>query len=233
MMRSIIIGLSVIFFSLTAIVTFKALKLPVYATAYQDYPSEIMPMPMPMPPVSAPAPMPESTPNTFSYTTEDPDSNKALAVGEEKAFTQFENQLATTESAIKDNKTVDTKYQSQTLTIFGGKTFLSGQDIIQDVTYATIENLVKEISSSPDSRIIIEGHTNNVPTGKLGSDNMDLSLRRAKAIANILMLHGISKNRISVTGYGDTRPISSNTTEEGRAKNRRVEVKLMPQEGKN
>ncbi|WP_304906892.1 OmpA family protein [Nitrosomonas sp.] len=231
MMRSIIIGLSVIFFSLTAIVTFKALKLPVYATAYQDYPSEIMPMPMP--PVSAPASMPESAPDTFSYTTEDPDSNKALAVGEEKAFTQFENQLATTESPIKDNKTVDTKYQSQTLTIFGGKTFLSGQDIIQDVTYATIENLIKEISSSPDSRIIVEGHTDNVPTGRLGSDNMDLSLRRAKAIANILVLHGISKNRISVTGYGDTRPISSNTTEEGRAKNRRVEVKLMPQEGKN
>ncbi|MDO9469793.1 MAG: OmpA family protein [Nitrosomonas sp.] len=231
MMRSIIIGLSVIFFSLTAIVTFKALKLPVYATAYQDYPSEIMPMPMP--PVSAPASMPESAPDTFSYTTEDPDSNKALAVGEEKAFAQFENQLATTESPIKDNKTVDTKYQSQTLTIFGGKTFLSGQDIIQDVTYATIENLIKEISSSPDSRIIVEGHTDNVPTGRLGSDNMDLSLRRAKAIANILVLHGISKNRISVTGYGDTRPISSNTTEEGRAKNRRVEVKLMPQEGKN
>ncbi|MDP1786234.1 OmpA family protein [Nitrosomonas sp.] len=231
MMRSIIIGLSVIFFSLTAIVTFKALKLPIYATAYQDYPSEIMPMPMP--PVSAPASMPESAPDTFSYTTEDPDSNKALAVGEEKAFTQFENQLATTESPIKDNKTVDTKYQSQTLTIFGGKTFLSGQDIIQDVTYATIENLIKEISSSPDSRIIVEGHTDNVPTGRLGSDNMDLSLRRAKAIANILVLHGISKNRISVTGYGDTRPISSNTTEEGRAKNRRVEVKLMPQEGKN
>lgn len=231
MMRSIIIGLSVIFFSLTAIVTFKALKLPVYATAYQDYRSEIMPMPAP--PVSAPAPTPESAPDTFSYTTEDPDSNKALAVGEEKANTQFENQLATTENTIKDNKTVDTKYQSRTLTIFGGKTFLSGQDIIQDVTYATIENLVKEISSSPDSRIIIEGHTDNVPTGKLGSDNMDLSLRRAKAIANILVLHGISKNRISVTGYGDTRPISSNTTEEGRAKNRRVEVKLMPQEGKN
>ena len=190
-------------------------------------------MPMPAPPVSAPAPTPESAPDTFSYATEDPDSNKALTVGEEKANTQFENQPATTDSVLTDNKTVDTRSQSRTLTIFGGKTFLSGQDIIQDVTYATIENLVKEISSSPDSRILIEGHTDNVPTGKPGSDNMDLSLRRAKAIANILVLHGISKNRISVTGYGDTRPISSNTTEEGRAKNRRVEVKLMPQEGKN
>ena len=231
MMRSIIIGLSVIFFSLTAIVTFKALKLPVYATAYQDLRSEIMPMPAP--PVPAPVPAHVPTTDALNYSVEDQDTSKALVKDEEKVITQFENQLATTESAFKDNKTVDTKSQSRTLTIFDGKTFLSGQDIIQDVTYATIENLVKEISSSPDSRILIEGHTDNVPTGKPGSDNMDLSLRRAKAIANILVLHGISKNRISVTGYGDTRPISSNTTEEGRAKNRRVEVKLMPQEGKN
>lgn len=231
MMRSIIIGLSVIFFSLSAIVTFKALKLPVHAMAYQDYRSEIIPIPVP--PVPAPASIPESTTDAFNYLTEDQDTNRALVEGVDKTITQFKNQPATTESALKDNKTIDTKSQSRTLTIFDGKTFLSGQDVFQDVTYATIENLVKEISSSPGSHVLIEGHTDNVPTGKLSSDNMDLSLRRAKAIANILVLHGLSKDRISVTGYGDTHPISSNTTEEGRAKNRRVEVKLMPQEGKN
>lgn len=102
MMRSIIIGLSVVFFSLTAIVTFKALKLPVYATAYQDYPSEIMPMPTP--PVSAPAPMPESTPNTFSYTTEDPDSNKALAVGEEKHLPSLKTNLQQLKVLLKTIK---------------------------------------------------------------------------------------------------------------------------------
>lgn len=232
MMRSIIIGLSVIFLSLSAIITYKALKLPVYATAYQDYRSEIMPVP----PIPAPALMPEtpeSTTNIFNYSTEDHDSNKALVGIGEKVISPVENQLATTENTLKDVKAVDTKSQPRTLTVFGGKTFGSGQDVIQDVTYATIENLVNEISSSPGSRIIIEGHTDNVPTGKQGSDNMDLSLRRAKAIANILVLHGITMDRISVTGYGDTRPIYSNTTEEGRAKNRRVEVKLMPQEGKN
>jgi outer membrane protein OmpA-like peptidoglycan-associated protein len=62
---------------------------------------------------------------------------------------------------------------------------------------------------------------------------MDLSLRRARAIEKILVSHGIPSNRISVIGYGDARPIASNHTEEGRAKNRRVEVKLMPKEGKN
>lgn len=231
MMRSIVIGLSVIFFSLSAIITFKALKLPVYATAYQDYRPEIMPVPSA--PAPAPAPTLEPTTNVFNFSTEDHDSSKALVEGGGKTITQIENQLATTDGTVKDIKTVDTKSQPRTLTVFGGKTFGSGQDVIQSVTYATIENLVNEISSSPGSRIIIEGHTDNVPTGKLSSDNMDLSLRRAKAIANILVWHGISMDRISVTGYGDTRPIYSNTTEEGRAKNRRVEVKLMPQEGKN
>jgi len=231
MMRSIIIGLSVIFFSLSAIITFKALKLPAYTTSYQNYQSEIMPMPAPPPPV--PAPSLEATTDTFNYSTEDQGPNEALAEGGEKAITQLENQLAATKDALEDIKTVNPEIQSRTVAVFSGKTFLSGQDIFQDVTYATIENLVKEISSSPGSHVLIEGHTDNVPTGKLSSDNMDLSLRRAKAIANILVLHGLSKDRISVTGYGDTHPISSNTTEEGRAKNRRVEVKLMPQEGKN
>jgi outer membrane protein OmpA-like peptidoglycan-associated protein len=62
---------------------------------------------------------------------------------------------------------------------------------------------------------------------------MDLSFLRAKAIANILVFHGLSPDRISVIGYGDTHPIDSNDTEEGRAKNRRVEVKLVPEQGKN
>ncbi|MBL0010572.1 MAG: OmpA family protein [Nitrosomonas sp.] len=227
MMRSIIIGLSVIFFSLSAIVTYKALKLPVsvYGTSYQDSRSEIISIPVP--------PMPESDNNAFNYSTEDQDSNKVLVEGAEETITQLENQPATTDDALKDINTFSTEIQPRTLAVFDGKTFRSGQDVIQDVAYSTIENLVKEISSFPGSLILIEGHTDDVPTGKLNSNNMDLSLRRAKAIANILVLHGISMNRISITGYGDTHPISSNTTEEGRAKNRRVEVKLMPQEGKN
>jgi len=177
--------------------------------------------------------MPESDNNTFNYSTEDQDSNKVLVEGAEETITQLENQPATTDDALKDINTFSTEIQPRTLAVFDGKTFRSGQDVIQDVAYSTIENLVKEISSFPGSLILIEGHTDDVPTGKLNSNNMDLSLRRAKAIANILVLHGISMNRISITGYGDTRPISSNTTEEGRTKNRRVEVKLISQEGKN
>ena len=130
MMRSIIIGLSVIFFSLSAIVTYKALKLPVsvYGTSYQDSRSEIISIPVP--------PMPESDNNAFNYSTEDQDSNKVLVEGAEETITQLENQLAATKDALEEIKTVNPEIQSRTVAVFSGKTFLSGQDIFQDVTYA-------------------------------------------------------------------------------------------------
>jgi outer membrane protein OmpA-like peptidoglycan-associated protein len=56
---------------------------------------------------------------------------------------------------------------------------------------------------------------------------MDISFVRAKAVAREFEKEGISSKRISVIGYGDTRPIASNGTVEGRAKNRRVVVKLI------
>ncbi len=95
-----------------------------------------------------------------------------------------------------------------------------------------VKELVPDILASPDHRVIIEGHTDNMPimqsTGKRYRDNMELSFLRAKAVARILEKNGISLERISVIGYGDTRPIASNETHEGRIKNRRVEVKLIP-----
>jgi outer membrane protein OmpA-like peptidoglycan-associated protein len=59
---------------------------------------------------------------------------------------------------------------------------------------------------------------------------VELSFLRAKAVADILVGKGIPFERISVIGYGDTRPIDTNETDEGKLKNRRVEVKLVPQD---
>lgn len=81
-----------------------------------------------------------------------------------------------------------------------------------------------------NASISVEGHTDSVPTGKSGINNIDLSIRRARVIANHLIERGINRDRISVIGHGDTHPIDRNDTEEGRAKNRRVEVKLMLKE---
>ena len=69
------------------------------------------------------------------------------------------------------------------------------------------------------------GHTDNV-----GSDsvNYDVSRRRADTVANYLSGKGVSRERMEVFAAGESRPIASNDTEDGRARNRRVEITLVP-----
>jgi flagellar motor protein MotB len=218
-MRNIIIGLSIILFTLSAIITFKAMGLPVYNTSYQDNREDLS----------------SESNDVINKLTEEQDTNRALVADLQATIARLENKLTTKEEALESIKTADAENRPRILTVLGGGTFRSGQDVINDIAFSTIENLVREISASPNSRVIIEGHTDNIPikfsAGRRYRDNMDLSFLRAKAIANILAFHGISLDLISVIGYGDTRPIDSNDTKEGRAKNRRVEVKLVPEEG--
>ena len=216
-MRSIIIGLSVIFFTLSVIIALKALGLSVHKISYQDDWKDVT----------------SESNDAIKTLTKDHDANRALVADLQATIARLEDKLTTKEEATESIKIIVTENKPRTLKVFGGGTFRSGADIINDVDFSSIESLVEEISASPNSRVIIEGHTDNRPTGNLSRNNRDLSLLRAKAIANILITHGVSLDRISETGYGETRPIGSNDTEEGRAKNRRVEVKLMPEEEKN
>lgn len=78
-----------------------------------------------------------------------------------------------------------------------------------------------QMSDLPDTDITILGHTDN--TGS-ASVNEKLSLKRAKAVADLLMANGISADRIVYEGHSYNEPIADNATEEGRAANRRVEI---------
>lgn len=70
-------------------------------------------------------------------------------------------------------------------------------------------------------KLRVEGHTDNVGRAE---DNLSLSKKRAEAIKGWLVSRGVGQNRLAADGLGDTKPIGDNTTEEGRAKNRRVEL---------
>ena len=72
--------------------------------------------------------------------------------------------------------------------------------------------------------IEISGHTDNIGTDQA---NLLLSSNRAKAVADYLFSKGISKNRIKSVGKGKTMPAAENSTEEGRALNRRIEMKII------
>ncbi|MFA7494996.1 MAG: OmpA family protein [Acidithiobacillus sp.] len=85
----------------------------------------------------------------------------------------------------------------------------------------TLVSLIRLLKQHPTLRIRLEGHTDQVGSA---SYNQKLSLNRATAVKKALMAQGIASQRLDVVGYGDTRPLASNTTEIGRAQNRRVEV---------
>lgn len=87
-----------------------------------------------------------------------------------------------------------------------------------------LEQLLQLMQENPRMEIQIIGHTDDIGTSAY---NQDLSERRAKAVRQYLLNQGIDKNRITFTGFGNTRPIASNKTEEGRRRNRRVEFKVV------
>lgn len=102
--------------------------------------------------------------------------------------------------------------------------FAQGKSEIQQKSYPELDKLVSLLNSKPTMKIEVHGHTNNV-----GTMNQEISEDRAKAVVDYLVSKGIRASRLSYKGFGDTKPIASNDTEEGRAKNRRVEFVIVAQ----
>jgi outer membrane protein OmpA-like peptidoglycan-associated protein/tetratricopeptide (TPR) repeat protein len=89
---------------------------------------------------------------------------------------------------------------------------------------AELERLIKLLTDVPQMKIEIGGHTDSK-----GSDeyNMNLSAKRAKSVVDYLISHGIAAERLKSNGYGETQPMSSNDSDEGRALNRRTEFTII------
>ncbi len=100
-----------------------------------------------------------------------------------------------------------------------GITFATGQAAITPASNAGLGDGLAVLTANADWRLRIEGHTDNVGDK---AANMKLSTARAAAVAAWLAGKGIDAARLSTAGLGDTQPVGENTTEEGRARNRRV-----------
>ncbi len=91
--------------------------------------------------------------------------------------------------------------------------------------YPEIEKFAKFLKLNPNVKVEIQGHTDSVGSDKY---NLILSQKRAEAVRNLLIKkYGINPNRLTAKGYGESKPVASNLTEEGRAKNRRVEAVII------
>ena len=110
-----------------------------------------------------------------------------------------------------------------TVCAIGSVNFDTGKSLIKPESYAYMDK-VAEVLIRTNARIDVKGHTDNIG----GSDfNMDLSKERAKAVMEYLINKGAKRSQITYSYYGETRPIASNDTEDGRLRNRRVEFEFL------
>lgn len=104
---------------------------------------------------------------------------------------------------------------------FENMTFDSGQVVLTPESRATLDAIATTLNAYPNAAVRIDGHTDNV--GDRAS-NVDLSLARANAVAQLLSERGVDPARVTTAGFGPDRPVGANDTEAGRAQNRRIEL---------
>ncbi len=106
-----------------------------------------------------------------------------------------------------------------------GVTFDVGSYTLRPAFRATLDTIATNLNQYPNSLLDVYGHTDST-----GSDayNQTLSENRARTVANYLTSRGVSAARLRSQGFGETMPVADNATEEGRARNRRVEIKIVP-----
>ncbi len=104
--------------------------------------------------------------------------------------------------------------------------FETGLSALRKESYPALDEVVAAMKSKIHLVIEIAGHTDNVGSSE---SNLKLSDNRANAVRDYLIKHGIEPKRVTAKGYGETQPIASNDTPEGRQQNRRTEVRIISQ----
>jgi outer membrane protein OmpA-like peptidoglycan-associated protein len=115
--------------------------------------------------------------------------------------------------------------QSVKLNIPGSISFDTNSSAIKPAFRPTLDRVATVLNKNPSTHIRIVGYTDN--TGTVAY-NQQLSLARANSTRNYLASRGVAANRVSTEGHGESEPVASNATADGRAQNRRVEIIVVP-----
>jgi len=111
------------------------------------------------------------------------------------------------------------------ITLSGSVLFTSGRSTLLANARPKLDEVAAALQKSDAEKFVVEGHTDSV-----GSEtaNEELSYRRAQTVRDYLTERGVPAEKIKAVGYGKSRPVADNTTAEGRANNRRVEIVIQP-----
>ena len=122
-----------------------------------------------------------------------------------------------------EGATVERVGEGIKITFASGILFGTNSSSLTPEAAGNIDQLATTLKKYADTSVVVEGHTDNS-----GSDaiNQPLSTRRAQAVSNEIQTQGVDASRITTTGYGSSQPVADNTSADGKAKNRRVEVAI-------
>jgi len=148
---------------------------------------------------------------------------KIKSIGEADDYNTFEIP-ALEEDELYAPSTLTIQFELPRTFTLDNVEFESGKSTLTKDSYIELKELLDYLKLKNDINIEIAGHTDDV-----GDDesNLKLSKARAETVRNYLISKGITPHRVIAKGYGETQPISSNTTEAGRQKNRRTEVRIL------
>ena len=114
--------------------------------------------------------------------------------------------------------------ETGTVTVLNNIFFKTDSFDLKPESKSQLDEIVAFMKNNPSLKVEISGHTDNQ-----GSDNynLELSEKRAASVVAYLIVHGVPNMRLVSKGYGFTKPVANNSTEEGRALNRRTEFKIL------
>jgi chemotaxis protein MotB len=141
-----------------------------------------------------------------------------------------ELQAARAQAAAEQSQ-VAKMQQEQKWVVAGDMLFPEGGYQLSASGKQALNQYVPQLQSLQNAKVVVYGYTDNLPVGAplksrgIGN-NIDLSSRRADNVVAYLESQGVAPNIISAKGFGDTHPVASNDTPDGRAKNRRIEIVL-------
>lgn len=148
---------------------------------------------------------------------EDPNKGKVLDV---------EVSMRAKEFGLAMERAVTAANESEKTIPLNHINFNTGTAQLTEASHYELDNLVAALKKYPNVTVEVAGHTDNVGDP---AANLALSRQRAAAVAEYLTGHEIAGSRLRVVGYGDTKPLGANDTEENRAKNRRTEFRILTQ----
>ncbi|MEA3545990.1 MAG: OmpA family protein [Thermodesulfobacteriota bacterium] len=144
----------------------------------------------------------------------------------DKQQTEFEQQLAH-ERAQHQIEIERQQNEILKVTMSSEVTFDFNSANIKSTFQFPLNKIATIMNRYPQTQIVVVGHTDDVGSNQY---NLDLSLRRANAVADYLIMRGVAISRMGTEGHGEMEPIASNDTVTGRSQNRRVEIFVVPDE---